>query len=337
MGLVNFIKKHWVKFLVGILSSTVAIADVGCSNLQKECTDLLALTESQNKLLKKCYNDNLKYNNLLREHINLLRKYNELREVGKTKVVNKTDCSSLELICFETTSKDVKNDFSNQQGLFFKHYKNKEGKVGLAYCNGVFITYDGFFLTNYHSYYDDGLGKDVRVFSVAIPATPTKPGDIVDLEIIAYSESSDLALFRVINEQDRTKDAELIKRLKEDFKLKNITLSRANSDLVFKYWVDNDKWGKDKKATPSLLTEAKIKKTERKFGHYKTEEVVFFDHYLETNEFVGKKGMSGAPLYDSSGNLVGIANAGTGDSSCFVPSDVIFSFLQDCIYYLKNK
>ena len=63
---------------------------------------------------------------------------------------------------------------------------------------------------------------------------------------------------------------------------------------------------------------------------------LYFDNYLKTKEFIANEGMSGSPLYDSSGNIAGIAFCTKIDSSCFISSDVIFSFLQDYISSQKN-
>jgi hypothetical protein len=260
-------------------------------------------------------------------------------KVYPTIIVKNTDTTSINSILFkclfpeQNNINNIKNDYSNQQAIVYSFStKNFVEKA----CNGIIIAEDGLLLTNHH------LVSDFNETYLRMPSDSEKK--LIKLELIAYNENSDLALLKIINEEDRAKDDELIQDFKKKYGIKNITLSSSDSDLVLKYFqisLDNFNKENSQDKIDYSIKETKIKKVKIVSDQILTtnkEKLSIYTKDFLTSENVLKKGMSGSPLYDSFGNLTGLAffSDDKKTMSCYIPSKVIYSFLKECRYGMEK-
>ncbi len=354
MTIGKFFKKHWMKFLLGVIAASSLTYGVLSYITKSELKEINKYYEAMHKDAKiiakehiqlqkdsiedkKNYDDLAKkYDELCKEAIedkkkyaDLIKEYLGLPEKFKTKIIKNTDFSELEAICFNNS--DKKSDFSSQQGTLTKLIGDSKGEIiTCGNANGVFISPDGFFLTNYHVYENIEEKTKEREDYIFIPHFLSKKNVVIPVKIISYSEVSDLALYKV--------DDEILEKFKKA-NFNYINLSIAKEDLNLKTLPADDVWRDedfDRNNYEHKMTSIKIKKIQRKFGYFASGDV-FLTSYLTSKTNDVKKGMSGSPVYSSSGNLVGIVSSGNDKRVILIPSDVIFSFLQDCIYSQKNK
>lgn len=304
----------------------------------RELSDLIAESDSTAETTKRQTELSKKYIELYEGYKKLLEAVAE--EGNKTQIVNKTDTKNLELIIFSQTSDKIKNDYSNQQAIYSKYCaEDRDTPSKEQTGNGIFIT-DRCLLTNHHLFADN-FGKDSeRDFYAIIPSEPE--GNVFFLKIVAYNKSSDLALFQIVTAEGKIPNFEQTQKFKESYGIKNINLSTSTSNLTFKYLPTEPSWMQetlDKKTFP--VTTVEVKNVERQTKPILLKSggglvIKIDDPYLTTKDFIAEQGMSGSPLYDSSGNLAGIIVGKKEGTTLATSSDAIFSFLQDCIYEMKD-
>lgn len=249
----------------------------------------------------------------------------DLYNDGVSKFSSSFDFSSLENVIF---SSEAHNFRYQQATIAHMEYDENDDSCGMQHAGqGVFITSDGFFLTNYHvvAHMSDRCATE---YNMAMAQNRTS----IALEFAAELRNSDLALLKV-------KDTEQDMSRFNDLHCGDVSLSYAGDGFTHVYFAPGSHawFGPELNRDDIRLSEAPIDFTWRSNGEFRITGSgrPYWSVALIADDYETIVGMSGSPIYDSSGNLGGILSSQESDSSKFVPADVIFSFLRDCVCYQK--